>query len=249
MATTTGARNPHCMACGVATVCAYHAGELGEIREADAQPARDSFRTRLSALVQRLHDIGQITDHNKATRAMRETLAELDDLARANTDQLTGDIKARERGHRPEDFPPPVRESRDVVADLGIPADELDRTPTVEDLRARSRCLAGSERDLAAMSIARRNLARHVSLQPSTGPARVREATTQPDPPRRSIAKDLGLAEDELVPVEQLREASGRRAALVDRWRELDLLPPSEATALDLSDSLHELAALGRLVA
>jgi len=70
-----------------------------------------------------------------------------------------------------------------------------------------------------------------------------------PGPGSRSVAKHLGLRDEDLIPVAQLREARIRRAALVERWRELDHLPASEATALDLADSLHELADLARLVA
>jgi hypothetical protein len=109
-------------------------------------------------------------------------------------------------GHLPDRRP-----SRDVAADLGL--DELDDTPpSVETLRARSHALARNERELAAVASARRDLARQVDLEPVTSP--VREAATRPAARSRSVAKDLGLAEDELVPLEHPREASARRAAL-----------------------------------
>jgi hypothetical protein len=100
------------------------------------------------------------------------------------------------------------RPSRDVAADLGL--DELDPTPSVETLRARSHAHTGNERELAAVTSARRDLAHQVDLEPVT-PPRVREAAR---PDARSIANDLGLDEDELVPLKQLREAGARRAAM-----------------------------------
>jgi hypothetical protein len=152
--------------------------------------------------------------------------------------------RVREAGTPPARDDPARESRRDIAADLGIPAGELDRTPSVETLRAKSHAVAGRERELADVASARRDLARQVDLEPVTSPGRVREATR---PDARSVARDLGLAEDELVPVERLREASARRSALVDRWRELEHLPATGASALDFADSLRELGELGRL--
>jgi hypothetical protein len=162
--------------------------------------------------------------------AMREASATVGRVREADTPR---DDAARESG-------------RDIAADLGIPADELDRTPSVETLRAKSHALAGRERELAHATVARRDLARDFDLEPATSRSRVREAS-RPEPRERSIEKDLGLRDDELIPVPQLREASARRSAPVDRWRQLEHLPVTEATARELRDSLRELGELGEL--
>jgi hypothetical protein len=197
--------------------------------------------------VQQLRRVGQTDDPGEAARLTAEALDQLDQLARADTDTIVPDIEPGHRGYRPDDFSAPLREARDLAADLGIPADQLEHTASVEGLPSRSRALAGKGRDLAATATAGRDLARDVDLGPCRRPERVRE--TAPPVRSRSIARDLGLAEDALVPVERLREADARRSALVDRWRRLERQPVTDATALDFVDSLRELADIARLAA
>jgi hypothetical protein len=83
---------------------------------------------------------------------------------------------------------------------------------------------------------ARESLARDFDLRP-TNRVRVREAKAEPVR-ERSVARDMGLADDELTPVAQLR--------LRDRWDRLDREPATPAGAVDFVGSLGELAELAR---
>jgi hypothetical protein len=75
---------------------------------------------------------------------------------------------------------------------------------------------------------ARESLARDFDLRP-TNRVRVREAKAEPVR-ERSVARDMGLADDELTPVAQLR--------LRDRWDRLDREPATPAGAVTSSARL-----------
>jgi hypothetical protein len=93
------------------------------------------------------------------------------------------------------------------------------------------------DHELAAMSAARRDLARTLDLEPVATPAPPRQAAPEP----RSIEKDMGLDDDALVPVAKLRE----RDAIVLRWKALDRAPVTAQSTAEFIASLHDLARLG----
>jgi hypothetical protein len=87
----------------------------------------------------------------------------------------------------------------------------------------------------------RRDAARDFDLEPVRA-GRVRETTAPPPPGSRSLARDLGISEDELVPVGKLRE----RDAIVSRWGALAHAQVTAETTADFIGSLGDLARLGR---
>ncbi len=74
----------------------------------------------------------------------------------------------------------------------------------------------------------------------AAAPPRVREAA-RPKPGSRPIERDLGLRDDALIPVAQLREADAMRA----KWHDLERRLATEANVLEFAKSLRDLADLG----